>query len=318
MNDLRLTENKIQNLDLLSAGVDFAIKEKYPQIAKRIVYPLRNKQFEIIQETWKKAYNKGRYYKHKDRNVEEELQKAEYRKALTDAQIEKAKQYVLVNQKDNNEIPEVVKNAMISLKLYKTVPIINGRLMCPVTDGRRAITDNDNMQYPFFSKDGDLLPLTAKKLRVYLQNIFLNDRVFSDIKSLKKVPEYRIVSTYINKPARLGNLQKMLDKDKEAFENPRKLASRIKKKVFDFMNSNEDATELAALKNVSPADMKSYMDLKKIISSRDNIDYFGSDNVAPKTISDFLIKKRALRQPDALFKNLMTPEQKFLLEYPKK
>lgn len=315
MNEIRLPEGKIQNLDLLAAGVDHAINSKYPQISKRIVYPLRSKQFEIIQETWKKAYGKGRYYKHKERNREEEKEKVDYRKALHDAQIEKAKNFTLVAQKDTSEIPEIVKNAMISLKLYKTVPIIDGKLMCPVVDGRRSIFDEKNIQLPFFSQNGDLLPLTAKKLRLFIKANLPGDKILQDTKNLIKVPEYRIISTYINRPERLGKLQKMLDKDKEAFEDPKKMASRIRKKVFDFMNANDRVAENTATKNISPSDLKSYADLKKIIASNDNIDYFGSDNVAPKTISDFLIKKRALRKPEGLFQKLMTPEQKFLLDY---
>lgn len=314
-----LLPNKISDLNLLAAGVNNVIAEKYPQIAKRIVYPLRDKHFEIIQETWKKAYNQGRYNQTKIRNVEEENAKTEYRNALVEAQREKAKNFLLVAQKDTNEIPESVKNAMISLKLYQTIPVINGRLMCPGTQlGVNTIRDTvRNVNLPIFAKNGDLMPLTPRKLRCYLAQTHRDDEVLNNVQTLKKVPEYRIISTYINNPSKLGKLQKILDNDKQAFENPKKMAARIKKKVFEYMNNNQAPLEAQATSKISPGDLIAYNEMRDILRANNggNINYFGSDPKAPSNISDFLIKKRVLRQPNALFTKVMSPEQKFLIDY---
>lgn len=314
-------ERNTRNLNLVALAVDAEINRRYPQLTKRIVYPLRNQQFEIIQETWKHLYNKGRRLAHMGRNAEEEAAKGEYITALKAAQVEKARNFLLVNQKDTKEIPESVKNALISLRLWNQIPIVNGKLMCPITTGLQNVVDVQGRRQNFFAKNGDMLPLTGVKLRAYIRNTFLgeNNEVMRNAATLKKMPEYRILNTYIRNPNKLGKLQGILNKDKQAFENPKIMARRIAKQVGQNVHewdARDVVNERAAMRRIAPSDFLGFRNMQRAINQPGAINYFGTDPRSGTRMADFLIKKRALNNPRQLFTDLVTPVQDFVINYP--
>lgn len=313
-------ERNTRNLNLVALAVDGEINRRYPQLSKRIVYPLRNQQFEIIQETWKHLYNKGRRFAHLNRNAEEEAAKGEYITALKAAQVEKARNFLLVNQKDTNEIPESVKNALISLRLWNQIPIVNGKLMCPITTGLQNVRDAQGRNQNFFAKNGDMLPLTGVKLRAFIRNTFLgqNNEIMRNTTTLKRMPEYRILNTYIRNPNKLGKLQGMLNKDKQAFENPKIMAKRIAKRVAQNVYNWDGGAinEQAAMRRIAPSDLTGFRNMQRAINQQGALNYFGTDPTSGTRMADFLIKKRALNNPRQLFTDLVTPVQDFVINYP--
>lgn len=208
------------NFKTLAGNVDSILSSKYPQLSKLIRYPNRNNQMKVYQHVFEKAVQNAQRKNEKPLYKEEEANAKVFYDESVKLGKENMKTFLILNQQKTHNIPEEVRKALLSLKLYYDIPIIDGVLMSPYQN-------NSNW------KNGKLMSLTIKKLREHLKT-----KVdFSNEKELVKYPEYRLLRGYIRGPAQYRKIKAILDKQEAAFKNPKKLANRvwthIKKKGID-------------------------------------------------------------------------------------
>lgn len=210
---LQPTNIKVDDLDInkIQSAVDSVINEKYPQLSKRMVYPLRKKQLYIYQSTY------GKLLRHFQNQNEDKLKNDE-KNELTKFYDEQAnygkgrmQQHTVINP--NTKVPEDIKNALIALKIYQNIPIINNRLYSDFT-----VLEN--------WKKGQLKPLNRLRLKTIVLN---RNPTLKD--ELKKFPEYRLLLAFIR--GKYYEVRKKLYVEQNKLQDPRRFSKRIFKKVLE-------------------------------------------------------------------------------------
>lgn len=258
------TQQDLQ-INRISNAADKAIEKKYPQLSSSLRYPLRQQQIKILLELQKKLLrSKEKQILDEDGKYEKEKMD-EYYKESTKYGREQMKHYTLLNRNVDHSIPQIVKNALFSLNLYKEIPIVNGVLMAPYA--------NDLSEYKGKTqkiwKNGKLNRLNQFKLQSL---IYKNEKMrrLMDEKKLNQLPEYSILRTYITNPSKLGSVVSKISKKQSQFKNPKKMASLLFKEVKEQLStldkdsslrykssllSHRDHENMEFLSRINPKDM---------------------------------------------------------------
>lgn len=203
-NDNSVTLGKIAKL------TDNVLSNKFPQISKLVKYPIRKNQFQLYSNVLKNVLKHRRkiYEETNNPTVVEEKQRLEefYDKANSLGQ-QQMKEYLLINQQKNHSIPEVIQRSLLTLRLYDKIPIVNKKLMAPYTN-------------PKYWVKGKLKCLNARMLKNELKSTF-------NFENFKKLPQYKLLSSYIRNPSLLNSTLNKLSRENLALKNPKKLARKI-------------------------------------------------------------------------------------------
>lgn len=215
------------NIRRIAEAADQAIEKKYPYLSQSLRYPLRSQHINIITALQKKLINSKEKKLLDEDGKEEKKIMDDYYNEATKFGREQMRNYTLLNRTIDHNIPQIVKNSLFSLGLYKDIPIINGVLMAPFNS--ETVGYKTKIQKVW--KNGKLNRLNLFKLKGLISSKNEKLSKLMEDKKINDLPEYSILRTYISNPAKLGSVISRISKKQSQFKDPKKMASLLFKEV---------------------------------------------------------------------------------------
>ena len=270
--------SELLDIDKLAQYADVALERKYPNLSRSLVYPLRKQHLPMLVELHKKIIN-SQSKKQADYERRDEIAALDnFYHESSQLGREQMKNYTLLNRGIDHRLPLVVKNALLSLKLYKQIPIINGVLMAPYQYNSMSLGGKSQKIW----EKGKLARLNNFKLRALLA---LNPKMkeLMDTKKIKTIPEYKILRTYITNPHKLGMIASRLQKEQRDFKNPKKMAGKLFRHVKQLQQEypNLFASDLYKSKFLAASDFNNYRFLSSVLDENINLRASNKHKIEP-------------------------------------
>lgn len=293
-------QRELLDIDLLARYADRVIDSKYPQLARAKVYPLRKTHMPMLLELHKKMIKSQAAAENNIEKSEEFRAKQEFNRDSENLGRQQMKHFTLLNGNIDHKVPLIVKNALITLKLYKYIPILNGVLMAPYNFDA---LDNGRTRQKIWDK-GKLARLNLFKLRSLMDYSPAYSSLIRD-KKLNQIPEYQILKTYITNPGKLTNVVSKIIKKQRDFQNPKKMASLLFKDIKKQHRDNPiNNSNLYYSKYLDSSDRGNYQFLSGVLDSSINLKKSQKNRIAPymdSILEDERLPTNSMRQSYSYF-----------------